>query len=239
MDFDTYTTLTFDCYGTLIDWETGIVNALRPWLAREGKGLTDNQILEAFGRAENAEEKANPDKLYPDLLGSVLQEMAQGWGLSATADDALVFGRSVADWPAFPDSADALAYLAQHYKLGIISNVDRDSFAHSNRRLSVTFDMIVTAQDVGSYKPNLQNFHYAFDKLAHMGVDQTEILHVAQSLHHDMEPAQTLGLPTVWVNRRHNKAGMGATAPPRGDTNPNLTVNSMAQLVELHRSTKR
>ena len=230
-----FTTLTFDCYGTLIDWETGIVRALEPWLAKSGLSPSENEVLEAFAATEEAHERATPAALYPDILRRSLAEMATAWGVQVEPADANAFAGSVGDWPAFPDSAEALAYLKQHYKLVIISNVDRSSFARSNARLGVEFDLIVTAQDVGSYKPDLGNFHYTFDKLAQLGVAKEQILHTAQSLYHDHAPAAELGLASLWINRRQDKPGGGATVAPAEAVRPDFELPSMAALVELHR----
>ena len=230
-----FTTLTFDCYGTLIDWETGLWQAMAPWLAGHGRDLPREEALAAFATHEGRHESATPGALYPDILAAAHADMAAAWELPAEPEAARAFGASVSQWPAFADSAGALGYLKQHYKLVIISNVDRDSFAHSNAKLGVEFDLIVTAQDVGSYKPSLANFHHTFDKLAAMGVEREQILHVAQSLHHDHVPAAKLGLPSVWIDRRHLQAGGGAT-PPSEEASPDYTFPSMAALVDAHRA---
>jgi 2-haloalkanoic acid dehalogenase type II len=230
-----FTTLTFDCYGTLIDWESGIVAALGPWLASNGLSPSENEVLEAFAAAEETHERATPAALYPDILSATMGDMAAAWGVALEAADAAAFAASVGDWPAFPDSAEALAYLKRHYKLVVISNVDRESFARSNARLGVEFDLIVTAQDVGSYKPDLRNFHYALDKLAALGVAKDQVLHTAQSLYHDHAPAAEVGLARMWINRRGDKAGGGATVIPDGAVIPERQVPSMAALVEMHR----
>ncbi len=150
------------------------------------------------------------------------------------ADERQAFGESVRDWPAFPDSPGALRYLKQHYKLAIISNVDRASFAHSQAKLGVEFDVVVTAEDVGSYKPDPRNFEYAFERLNEIGVARSAILHVAQSLFHDHEPAKQLGTRTVWVDRRSGKPAGGATPTPLASVRPDLVVNDLAQLAEIH-----
>ncbi len=230
-----FTTLTFDCYGTLIDWETGIARALEPWLARSGLSPSRNEVLESFAAAEEVHERATPAALYPDILRRSLAEMATAWGVPLEPAEANAFAASVGDWPAFPDSAEALAYLKQHYKLVIISNVDRSSFARSNARLEIEFDLIVTAQDVGSYKPDLANFHYAFDKLAALGVAKEQILHTAQSLYHDHAPAAKLGLASLWINRRQDQAGGGATVAPAEAVRPDFELPSMAAFVARHR----
>ena len=231
-DFDV---LTFDCYGTLIDWETGIVAALRPWLAREGLFVGAEEILELFGRCESEQEKETPDMLYSDLLAWVHRKMAAHWGRQSTDEDAAAFGASVADWPAFPDSAEALAYLKEHHRLAVLSNVDRGSFAASNKKLGVAFDAVYTAEDIGSYKPDPANFRYMLEHLpGDLGVEDPKILHVAQSLYHDHAPAKALGLTTAWINRRAGRQGAGATPAVEG-VKPDAEFPSLAALVKLHK----
>jgi 2-haloacid dehalogenase len=202
-----FSALTFDCYGTLIDWETGILAALRPWAVAHRVEVDDEELLAAFGRAESRHEADDPTAPYPRILAGVLEDLAEELGTAANPEEAAGFGDSVKDWPVFPDSPEALAYLRRHYKLVIVSNVDRASFRHSNARLGVTFDAVVTADDAGAYKPAPNHFHLALARLAEMGVAKDQVLHVAQSLYHDHVPAKRLGLRTMWVNRR-------ATRPP-------------------------
>jgi 2-haloalkanoic acid dehalogenase type II len=230
-DFDA---LTFDCYGTLIDWERGILAELRQWAAPTG--LSDDAILEAFGAAESSCEAATPDKPYPAVLADVYRALGRRWGLNMNEVAPIAFGGAVGRWPAFPDSAEALAYLQRHFKLIILSNVDRSSFARSNAKLQVDFDLVLTAQDVGSYKPDRRNFERLLTELTGLGIAKERILHVAQSLFHDIVPAKALGLRTVWVNRRKGRPGGGATPPATGDATPDLEVASMAELVERHRA---
>jgi len=233
-DFDV---LSFDCYGTLIDWETGIVRALKAWLEREGVTDDAGKVLEMFARHETRQEEKNPRMLYRDLLGELLKEMAAHWGVKCTDEDAEAFGRSVGDWPAFPDSPPSLRYLKQHYKLVILSNVDRRSFKTSNERLGVAFDAIYTAEDIGSYKPDPANFRYMLQHLPQdLGMDSPKILHTAQSLFHDHVPAKSLGLPTMWIDRRHGREDGGATPPPPPEAKPDFEAVSLADLVAQHKS---
>ena len=231
-----FDTLSFDCYGTLIDWETGIRAALKPWRERVGIQMNDDQFVEAFGRHEWVQETETPDMPYPGILARVLKRMAAEWGVDVTETETLAFGRSVGDWPAFPDSTAALQYLKQHYKLVILSNIDREIFRHSNARLRVDFDHIFTAQDIGSYKPDPRNFHYMVDRLAEAGLRKEKILHTAESLYHDHVPAQKLGLATNWIYRRHAQAGFGATRVPDEDVRPHFRFDSMADFVVAHRA---
>jgi 2-haloacid dehalogenase len=236
LDLGAFSALTFDCYGTLIDWETGILAALRPWAAAHRVEIGDEELLAAFGRAESHREADDPTAPYPRILAGVLGDLATELGATASSEEAAAFGDSVKDWPAFPDSADALAYLGRHYRLVIVSNVDRASFRHSNAKLGVTFDAVVTAEDAGAYKPAPNHFQLALAQLAELGVASDQVLHVAQSLFHDHVPAQRLGLRTVWVNRRAGRGeGGGATPAAPVPVTPDLEVPTMAALVDLHR----
>jgi 2-haloacid dehalogenase len=240
-DVTKFNTLTFDCYGTLIDWERGILAELRPWAGRHGrKDLDDNALLEAFGTTEAACEAETPGKLYPEILVDVHRRLAEKWGIKAVAGEAAEFGQSVGRWPAFADSATSLQYLKRYYKLVILSNVDRASFARSNEKLGVAFDRIITAQDVGSYKPSLRNFEYALADLNKtFGTNKADILHTAQSIFHDVVPARTTGLATMWINRRKTVGGWGATPEPQAKadlTKPDMEVGSMADFVVLHQA---
>jgi 2-haloacid dehalogenase len=232
-----FSALTFDCYGTLIDWETGILAALRPWTAAHRVEVDDGELLAAFGRAESRREAADPTVPYPRILAGVLEDLAQELDATASPEEAAAFGDSVRDWPAFPDSPEALAYLKRHYKLVIVSNVDRASFRHSNARLGVTFDAVVTADDAGAYKPAHNHFRLALAQLADMGVPRDRVLHVAQSLYHDHVPAQQLGLRTMWVNRRaaHGQDG-GATPAAPVPVTPDGEVPTLAALADRHRN---
>ncbi|SAK82810.1 haloacid dehalogenase [Caballeronia temeraria] len=232
-DFDT---LTFDCYGTLIDWETGIFQALRPLLDRVKPALTRDQVLEAHARHESSQQRYTPGKRYQDVLAIVYKRLAEEWDVSFTQEECIAYGRSIRDWPAFADSADALRYLKQHYKLVILSNVDNESFAYSNARLQVEFDAIYTAEDVGSYKPSPRNFEYMLEKLSERGVRKERILHTAESLFHDHKPANDFGLASCWIYRRHAQSGFGATMDPGVQPNIDFRFNSMAELVTAHRN---
>jgi 2-haloacid dehalogenase len=231
-----FSALTFDCYGTLIDWEAGILTALRPWTAGQRVEVDDEELLAAFGRAEARREAAEPTAPYPRILAGVLDDLAEEFGAAASREETETFGGSVKDWPAFPDSAAALAYLRRRYRLVIVSNVDRASFRHSNDRLGVTFDAVVTAEDAGAYKPAPNHFQLALERLAEMGVAKDRVLHVAQSLYHDHVPAKRLGLRTMWVNRRGDRGqGGGATPAAPAPVTPDGEVPTLAALVDLHR----
>ena len=232
-DFDA---LTFDCYGTLIDWEKGIYTALKPWLDREGVTAGEDEVLAIFARFESGQQAETPDMLYPHVLARVHRGLAGHWGVTSSDADADAFGASVPDWPAFPDSVEALAYLKKHYKLVILSNVDRESFKGSAARLKVEFDAVFTAQDIGSYKPDPANFAYMLSTLAASGIDKARILHTAQSLFHDHVPATAAGLTTNWIDRRHDKPGLGATAAPPSEARIDFRHTGMADFVRQHQA---
>jgi 2-haloacid dehalogenase len=207
LDFDNFDVITFDCYGTLIDWETGILGALSPCFESAGVVEGDDSILEAYAALE-AETEAGPYLPYREVLRTVLSGLGARFGFSPSKEELDRFSTCVSEWPAFQDSPDALADLKDKYKLAILSNIDVDLFASSASRLKVDFDYVFTAQEIGSYKPNPRNFQYALERLP---FDRPRILHVAQSLFHDIGPARGLGLTTVWINRRHGMKGAGAT----------------------------
>ncbi len=221
-DFGHFDVLTFDCYGTLIDWETGITHALRAALGGPARDLDDEVLLAAFARHEAAAE-SGPYLPYREVLARTARAVASELDAAVDDDAANAFGDSVGDWPAFPDSAAALRKLHERFRLGVITNCDDDLFARSNTRLGVTFDWVVTAEQVGSYKPNPRNFEVAFERI---GVPRERILHVAQSLFHDHVPARRLGLSTAWVNRRHGRTGSGATPP--AEVTPDFEAPDMA-----------
>ena len=224
LDFDRFDVLTFDCYGTLIDWEAGILAALRAPLAAHGIDAADERLLESFARHEAATE-AGAYRPYREVLGDVLAALLEERGAAASSDEQAAFGGSVADWPAFPDSAAALAGLHQRFKLGVITNCDDDLFAASEEKLEVKFDWVVTAQQTRRYK---RGFELMFERV---GLPPARILHVAQSLYHDHVPAKRLGLSTVWVDRRGGQPGSGATPP--ATATPDLTVPDMATLAAV------
>jgi 2-haloacid dehalogenase len=219
--------LTFDCYGTLIDWERGILAALRPVLDRHAIALSDDAALELYGELESAAE-AGSYRPYHELLATVMDGFGERLGFVPSADERAALAASVGDWPPFPDTVEALQSLARRFRLVILSNIDDDLFALSARHLGVDFAAVITAQQVGSYKPNPRNFHTLLDRL---DANPDQVLHVAQSLFHDIAPANALGLTTVWVNRRHDRPGSGATPP--ATARPDLEVPDLRTLAQL------
>ena len=233
MALNEFDVLTFDCYGTLIDWESGMIAGLAPLLAQR-PDLTRDAVLEAHARAESAQQAQTPAMAYRDLLAVVYKRLAERWELGASHAACVAYGRSVADWPAFPDSAEALRYLGEHYKLVILSNVDNESFEGSRAKLGVPFDAVYTAQDIGSYKPAPANFEYMIRNLADIGIARSSVLHVAESLFHDHAPANRHGLSNCWIYRRHDQDGYGATMDPGEMPRIQFRFDSMAALVEAH-----
>ena len=225
LDYRAFDALTFDCYGTLIDWEAGILAGLRAALAPHGVDASDDALLEAYAAAE-AKLEGGTYLPYRTILAASGRSVGRGLGVDVTDDEAAAFGDSVGAWPAFEDSTRSLKQLRRRFKLGVLTNCDDDLFAASNRRLGVEFDWIVTAQQVGSYKPNPHNFEVLRQRLHDSGIASARILHVAQSLYHDHAPAQRLGFHSVWIDRRHDREGSGATPP--SVAHPNGTFVSMA-----------
>jgi 2-haloacid dehalogenase len=224
IEFGRFEVMTFDCYGTLIDWETGIAAALRA--ARpEGWPASDDRLLERFAvheaRAERGEYRP-----YREVLARSIRGIAGDYGVDVTDEAVDRFSASVGDWPPFPDCTDALRRLATRFRLAVITNCDDDLFARSNKRLGVRFDWVVTAELARSYKPSPRHFELAFDMI---GVPRDRILHVAQSLYHDHVPAKALGLATVWIDRRRGREGSGATPPAEAAPDATfLTIEAFA-----------
>lgn len=235
-----YKVLTFDCYGTLIDWESGIWDALQPLLmANRCSDITRDKALPVFAKFESQQQSDTPDMLYATLLTHVHKAIATHFELQTTEQLDADFGASVPMWPAFADSADALRYLKTRYKLIILSNVDRSGFAASNRKLGVEFDAIYTAEDIGSYKPTPANFEYLLNRLQQdHGLEKSDILHTAQSLFHDHVPAKSFDLANVWIDRQHlsETGDWGATAQVGERPETDYLFFSMAQMAEAVRA---
>jgi 2-haloacid dehalogenase len=229
MDLTDYEALSFDCYGTLIDWEAGIAAVLRPWAGSAGLDVADEELLLAYAGNEAALERETPTALYPEILAAAFRRTGDALGAAVSDEWAHRLGDSVPDWPAFPDSADALALLARRYKLIILSNVHRTGFAGSNQHLRGDFAAIITAEDVGAYKPAENHFRALDETLADLGVARSGLLHVAQSLFHDHVPAKRAGLPSIWINRRHDHPGWGATPEPSDEWSYDLEFKSMGE----------
>ena len=235
MKLSDYKALTFDVYGTLIDWESGMVTGLKPLTDRVSRSLSRDDILEAHAYYESTTQRWTPSKKYYDLLAVVYRRLAEEWGVEVTWEECEAYGLSVRQWPAFEDSREALAYLKQHFKLVVLTNTDNLSFSGSNARLGVTFDGVFTAEDIGSYKPADRNFDYMLETLARRGIEKHEILHTAESMFHDHAPANKYGLANCWIYRRFDKEGFGATMNPGDMPSYDFRFNSMRDLVEAHK----
>jgi len=212
LDFRQFEVLSFDCYGTLIDWETGILNAVKTALAAHGVSASDKDILEKYAALE-AEVEAGPYMPYRLVLAKVMEGLGRHFGVAFTPAQNDSLSESIKDWKPFPDTVDALRRLGSRYQLAIISNIDTDLFRESSRHLQTEFACIVTAQHIASYKPAAFNFEMALMKI---GRPKEKVLHVAESVYHDIVPARKLGLKTVHLYRRMGKDGFGATRPAEG-----------------------
>ena len=225
IDWGRVTVLTFDCYGTLIDWERGILASLRS-LIGDG-GSSDDELLEAYGRAESVLE-SGPWLPYRRVLSEALAVVCRGFDREPTPSQIADFGESVRDWPPFPDSAAALARLAERFEMGVVTNCDEDLFAASAQKLGQQFSWAVTAEQVRSYKPARRHFEVALERIDR---PPDQLVHVAQSLYHDHVPAKSLGLRTAWIDRRHALYGFGAT--PAAEAQPDLVVPDMAAFADI------
>ena len=236
IDFARFKACTFDCYGTLIDWDSGIAELVRPWLQEMDSHVPPDLVVSTFALMQARHQQTRPALLSPEVLRRSWRDIEEQFGWEENPARAAAFAQSVPVWPPFSDTVESLRYLARHYRLGILSNVDNASLAGTLKRLEIPMAFTVTAEDVGSYKPGLAHFEAAFARLSELGIHKDEILHIAQSKHHDMIPGRHLGLTTVWVNRRFGKKGTGATLAASAE--PSLTVNSLAELVALHQASR-
>ena len=227
LDFSRFRVVTFDCYGTLINWEAGILGALRPIFAAHGVQIDDAEILRLYGEFE-LEAQTGEYRSYREVLRSVVARFAQHFGFEADTAEQNSLPDSMQTWQPFPDSVAGLQRLKTKLKIGIISNVDDDLFAASRRKLQTDFDFVITAGQARAYKPSLKIFELAEKKL---GVKRSEWLHAGQSIHHDVVPAQSLGLATVWVNRPSARPNVGAVR--QASAKPDIQVHSLAELATL------
>ncbi|MGL5060461.1 MAG: haloacid dehalogenase type II [Microcoleus sp.] len=233
LDFNQFEVVSFDCYGTLIDWESGILPVLKHLLSNREIDFSDVRTLEMFAELEAELEKDTGDYIkYREVLQQIVQKIGQRFNFepaeteSGTEINCLV--ESIANWQPFSDTVAALSALKQKYKLAVISNIDNDLFEPTAKHLKVELDWLITAEQVRSYKPSTRNFEFAIET---MGIPREKLLHVAQSLYHDIVPAKLMGIATVWVNRRHDTTGFGATLPASGQ--PDLEVPDLKTLVEI------
>jgi 2-haloacid dehalogenase len=231
MSLESIRLITFDCYGTLIDWETGMLKGLRQIFSRAHANITDVELLEQYADAE-ARLESGPYLRYREVLTRAVLLMGQRLGIAVSEQQGSNFAASLIDWEPFPDTVDALGALSKRFKLGIISNVDDDLFAVSRKKLQAPFEVVVTAEQVHSYKPSLKNFQ---EMLRRSGLEKEQILHAAQSVYHDVVPASSLGLLSVWVNRPSVRPGVGVAK--KATAQPSYTVSSLAELARLLNAT--
>lgn len=224
--------LTFDCYGTLIDWEQGIIESLKPILTAQNVKISDEEILFQFGQTEHIVQARSPKLLYNKVLEEVLYSIGDTYQFQPTHTQAQTFSSSIKNWLPFPDTVAALQKLENHFKLIIVSNVDNTSIAMTLPYLKVRFHRIITAQEIGAYKPDEKVFKFVFDKLSNEDISKQEILHVAESLFHDHVPAQKLHLDSIWINRRFNKSNPGATPGVDKSIITCSTFNSLIEFAE-------
>ncbi len=227
LDLNAFDALTFDCYGTLIDWETGILSALKPIFNKYDRAASDADLLKAYSDVEPQIQARHYQK-YADVLAQVLREIAQRFDFVPEEVDCIAFSESLKSWQPFPDTVEALKTLKGRYRLGIISNIDNDLFDATSKHLGIAFDWIITAEQVKSYKPALNNFEAALKRI---DLPKERILHVAESLYHDIVPARSLGFKTVWVNRRRNKSGPGASRSV--EARPDLEIPDLVTLARM------
>jgi 2-haloacid dehalogenase len=224
LDFSRFEILTFDCYGTLINWEDGILRCLRRIVAEHGQEIDDATILRLYGDFEASAEHGEY-RSYRKVLNSVVRQFGKQFGFTPSEEQVRSLAESLKEWTPWPDTVEALRLLESRFRLAIISNVDDDLFAATRPQLKVEFSQIVTAQQAQAYKPSLKIFELA---LRRIDVPAHRVLHVGQSLYHDVIPAQSLGLATVWVNRPSARKGVGAVKA--AEAHPDLQVMSVAEL---------
>ncbi len=234
--------LSFGCYGTLVDRDTGIYAALRPLLEEGHVTLGREEVLAVFCRHEAAQQTETPAMAYSELLEQVHRRLASEWGVLASDDDHVLFGKSVPQWPVFVDTPAALQYLKRYFKLVVLSNIDRANFAATSRRLEVRFDDVITAEELGSYKPALGNFRRLVSRVGQLGSERRQILHAAQSPTRDLVPAGGYGLATAWIDRGHERAGDGATVegePAEASVRYDFRFTSLVDMVRAHQEELR
>jgi 2-haloacid dehalogenase len=225
LDFDQFSVITFDCYGTLINWEVGILGVLRPLIKRYGRNLSDAGILELYSSFE-PQIQSSGYMPYRQVLAEVVKRFGAKLVFTPTQQEIDRLAESIQDWPPFPDTTAGLKKLKTKYKLAIISNIDDDLLAHSLRLMGVPFDFLITAQQAKSYKPSHNNFNLALKKI---GLPKEQVLHAAESLYHDVSPANELGIANVWVNRRGGKPG----ATKNIAATPGMEVPDLKTLAEV------
>jgi putative hydrolase of the HAD superfamily len=229
--FSDFNTLTFDVVGTLIDFETGILDWFRPVLGRYGVSRSDEEILSAFAAAEDGYQRETPEKPFTEMLPLIYRDMASGWGIGPRGEDADSFRDSIRSWPPFPDTVEALEELGTRYRLVAVTNADAWALGHMSANMGDPFQERISCDEVGVNKPSPRVFEYVLDKLALAGVEKRDILHTAQSQYHDIDPASALGFATMWIERRHGEDGFGAPPRPEEVVTPTFHATGMADFV--------
>ena len=227
INYKNFEILSFDCYGTLIDWENGIIPVLHNLISNHKINITEQKLLEMFAKFES-EAEAGEYRKYREIIKQVVKKFGEELGFQPTELELNCLANSIKNWQPFPDTITALQTLKQKYRLAIISNIDNDLFADTVKHLEVEFDFVITAEQTQSYKPAKNNFEFAINK---MKIAPEKLLHIAQSIYHDIVPAKGIGLSTIWVNRRQEKKGFGATLP--ASSKPDLEVPDLKTLVDL------
>jgi 2-haloacid dehalogenase len=228
LDLRNFEALTFDCYGTLIDWPAGILAVLRPFRDAHGIDATDEELLAAYGRAE-AHIQRSYFRAYSEVLREVMKNLAVHYRVAPGSYDEDALSKALPSWKPYDDTNAALETLSQYYRLAILSNIDDGLFAETAKHFTVKFDDVITAQQVGAYKPAFRMFRTAKDRV---GLHPSRILHVAQSLFHDIKPAKSMDWHAVWVDRLGEEAG-AATHP--GYAQPDLVVPDLDTLAAMVR----
>jgi len=227
LDFSRFSIITFDCYGTLIDWESGILGAIRPIISAHGAHLSDAEILRMYGEIE-ADEESGEYQPYREILRAVVRGFGTRLGFVPSEKEQESLPNSLVHWKPFPDTVTALRQLKQKFKLGILSNIDDDLFSATAPQLEVDFDHVVTAAQASAYKPSPDIFRLAQERMA---LPPQEWLHAGQSIYHDVIPAQSIGVATVWVNRPSPLPNSGAAKPAQAK--PNVELASLQELADL------
>jgi 2-haloacid dehalogenase len=223
-DFSRFEALTFDCYGTLINWEAGLLGGLHRILSAHSKNIPDPEILAMYGEFEQLAEQP-PYQTYAEVLGSVVRQFGTALSFTPTSKEVRSLADSLPAWKPWPGTVAALHQLKTKFRLAILSNTDDDLFQSTRPQLEVEFDQVITAQQAQAYKPSLKLFELALSRIQ---APAHRVLHVGQSIYHDVVPAQALGLATVWVNRPSARPGVGAVKP--AEAKPDLIVTSLEEL---------
>ncbi len=214
--------ISFDCYGTLVDWESGIVETVKSVFEKYGKVVESSEILKLYSQIEPELEKTY--KPYKEVLKLVMKKLGEHFGIKLSEVDENALVDSIGNWPVFPDTTETLKKIKELHKIAVISNVDDDIFKLTQEKIGVKFDYIITAQRVGAYKPSMKVFKYAYREFK---VSKNEWIHVAQSIFHDIIPAKKFGVKTILVKRR----GFGAT--PEAYEDADYIAENLKDVIEI------